>query len=97
MSNTIKYLWMSNPSSYAQKKNSTIYIYLNEKNDKIHGDIVSNSNKESGVKDAIYCGIANKFVTSFKTLDLSYMHVGLTDINKNEYEILKKSWEIKTI
>ena len=77
--------------SISPKKEHTIDIYLNEKNDKIQGDIISNS-KEGEVKDAIYCGIAKKFITSFKTLDLSCIPIGLTDINKNEYEILKKSW-----
>tara|TARA_B110000495_G_C22958976_1_gene562054 strand:- start:184 stop:459 length:276 start_codon:yes stop_codon:yes gene_type:complete len=90
--NENKYLW----KNISPKKNGTIYIYLNEKNNTIHGDIISNSNNEGEVTDAIYCGIAKKFVTSFKALDLSCIPIGLTDINKKEYQVMKKSWEIKS-
>ena len=83
-----KYLWRRN----SPHKGDTIYIYLNEKNEKIYGNIISNTNQKGSIKNSKYCGNAMKLLTSFKKLDLSDT-LGLTDVNISEYWILKESWE----
>ena len=70
-----------------------IYVYLNEKNEKISGNILNDISKDNNFEDATYCGIANQFITSFYKLNLSSVKVGLTDINHKEYVKLKHAWK----
>lgn len=92
-----KYLWMN-----VHKSEQDIHVYLNEKNEKIYGHVVNNSDNMSPYdKDSKYynpnniCkGLAVKYLKTEKSSLTNLNHetykVGLTDINYNEYKIMKE-------
>ena len=86
-----KYLWNNNYYSHEQ----TIFVYLNENDEKIYGHIVSDSDKiypysdKSIYKNATCLGLAVKYVNSYK----SPHYIGLTDISNNEYKIMNDYWK----
>jgi hypothetical protein len=84
------YLW-----SNLRGGDQTVYVYLNEKGNTIYGHIVSDSatthpySEKSVYKKAICVGIAMKYVS---TIYSENEPLGLTDINKTQYNKLSKSW-----
>jgi len=95
-----KYLWLNN----GPQNNQTTYIYLNEKGEKIIGNIVSNSNivspysEHSIYKNAVCSGEAHKYVTTENANIFEYVnpeYIGLTDVNKKEFGILTETWKNK--
>lgn len=86
---TPKYLWSNGDPNF-----SRVYIYLNENGEKIYGNTVSNSSNispysiHSMYKNAKCIGKAITFIGS-----IDNKNVGLTDISKNEYNIMTEHWE----
>lgn len=74
MSQNEKYLWLSK-----DKNQLPIMIYLDEKGNKIYGNIITDSDHEYSLKNATFIGIARKHLNTFQN------NVGLTDIKPREY------------
>jgi len=93
-----KYLWMN---IYPQS-NQKIYVYLNDNDEEIYGNIVTNSPiinpySEKSIyynTNNICKGKAVKYLRTIDRNDISNvkLNVGLTDINLDEYNKLKKIW-----
>ena len=94
-----KYLWMN----MSPQSNQKIYVYLNDDGDEIYGNIVTNSaiinpysEKSVYYNSNIICkGKAVKYIRTIVNNDIidKKSNVGLTDLNLNEYNQMKKLWE----
>jgi predicted RNA-binding protein (virulence factor B family) len=76
------YLW-----TYGEHSEQDIYVYLNEKNEKIYGYAVNRDNLTPFDKDSKNYIPNNKC----KRLVVKTEKIGLTDINYNEYQIMKEN------
>tara|TARA_B100002051_G_C16442348_1_gene489563 strand:+ start:182 stop:433 length:252 start_codon:yes stop_codon:yes gene_type:complete len=77
-----KYLW----SIVLDQSNLPLYIYLNENDEKNYGNIISESDKMN--HNTKYTDNVGNIVSTFNN------QVGLTDINKFQYQKLQKLWKI---
>lgn len=88
-----RYLWSN---MYGGEQ--TVYIYLNENGQEIYGHMVADIDtgnpysEKSVYKKGKYEGVAKEFVSSMSSNNNRMM--GLTDINKTEYNKLYKAWVI---
>tara|TARA_Y100000389_G_C17433240_1_gene503987 strand:- start:1305 stop:1550 length:246 start_codon:yes stop_codon:yes gene_type:complete len=73
MSKIEKYLWLN-----SDENKLPIMIYLDEKGNKIYGNIITNTNTNCS-KNGKCIGIARTHLNTFQT------NVGLTDIKPHEY------------
>lgn len=90
-----KYLWINEGPQHNQSK----YIYLSSDGKKICGNIVGDSDTISPYSDkSIYpnakcLGEVKTFVEKIEpNLYENYEYIGLTNVTKNEYNILNQLW-----